>query len=304
MRPDADVVLALDIGGTKLAACLVDSDGRAYERQMIATNPADGAERVLERALMLLEHVRQRANSRELRARALGVSTNGLTHEDHVELAPAVPGWSALQIPKRLRERFALPVAIVNDVKAATLAEMSWGELREVREGLYVNIGTGIAAGLVAGGRLWEGAHGAAGEIGYVVPSLEALDDAGADRAPLEERISGRGVALWTGRELGRELTMAELMQGPASDPAVSGARARLLEELALWVANTAVVVDPERIVLGGGLMRCFTSVCERVQQTVDRVLPFRAEVVPARFGADSSLLGAAVRALRLGSAE
>ena len=167
-------VLALDIGGTKVVAAVVSADGSVRGRRVIATVPGDGADRVIERAIDLAADVREEHGAGEPLV-SLGVSSKGLTREDGV-LMSGMAGWSGLHIPARLRERFPdMAVSVMNDVKAATLAEMTWGALRGVSYGVYVNLGTGIAAGIVARGEILEGAHGAAGEIGYLVPGLEAL---------------------------------------------------------------------------------------------------------------------------------
>ena len=140
---------------------------------------------------------------------ALGVATKGVTGEDGV-LISGMPGWSSLRIPARLLGRFPdLAVSITNDVKAATLAEMTWGALRGVTYGVYVNLGTGIAAGIVTGGEILKGAHGAAGEIGFLIPGREALGPGkreatvgGDNAAPLEELVGGRAVRPGPARSL------------------------------------------------------------------------------------------------------
>jgi glucokinase len=296
----AERVLAIDIGGSKLAAGFVDRAGALTERCQVPTDAGDGAEQALDRALSLGEELlgdgsggAAGGGARGGDPVALGLSTNGLTREDGVELAPAVPGWDRLQIPSRLRERFpGLATAILNDVKAATLAELRWGALRDVREGLYVNLGTGVAAGIVTGGNLCYGANGAAGEIGYLAPTPQAAHARRLDEALLEERLGGRGVARWASAELGRPVTMAELFAA-GSDDRARELRDRLVDEIGFWVANVAVVVDPQRVALGGGLMRAASSLCGEVAAAIARVGPFSVEVVPARFGAESSLLGA-----------
>ena len=117
-------VLALDIGGTKLAAAIIGADGSMRGRHEISTRPEDGAEPVFVRALNLVAQVREeQAGGHPITA--LGVSTKGLTRDEGV-LISGMPGWSDLRIPLRLRERFPdLAISIMNDVKAATLAEMT-----------------------------------------------------------------------------------------------------------------------------------------------------------------------------------
>jgi glucokinase len=287
-------VLALDIGGTKLAAGIVDGDGRLRDRKLVATERLGGADAALDRALGLIDELLSSERGAGREPQALGVSTNGLTREEGVELAPAVGGWEHVRIPAELRRRFpGLPTSIVNDVKAGTAAEMRWGALRGVSEGLYVNLGTGLAAGIVSHGRLVQGANGAAGEIGYIVPSLQELGTLEPGQAILEERIAGRGVEMWSESELGRSVTAAELLELAEHDARARDLKERLLDEIALWVSNVAIVVDPSHIVIGGGMVRSAAEVCERIRDTVARAQPFPAEVRLAHFGGESALLGA-----------
>lgn len=266
---------------------------------MIGTNRAQGAEPVLERALGLVGEILAAEIACGRLPRVLGVSTNGLTREDGVDLAPAVGGWSRLRIPAALRERFPdLHATVANDVNAATTAELAWGALQGVSDGLYVNLGTGFAASIVVGGRVLEGAHGAAGEVGYIVPSLEGLARHVPGEAMLEERIGGRGVDARTKSELGRAVGAAELLERSHQGPRAREFKERLISEIALWVANVAIVIDPARVVLGGGMMRSGDEIGRRVQETLTRIAPFAVEVVRARFGAESALLGAGAVAL------
>ena len=290
----ADHVLAIDIGGSKLAAAIVSPEGELATQRSIETNASEGAQRVLAKALALGQAVARST----AQPGAVGLSTNGLTEEDRVALAPAVPGWEALKIPAALRNAFPdIPLAILNDVKAATLAELRWGALTNITNGLYVNLGTGIAAGIVVGGQLAQGAHGAAGEIGYIAPTPEAITRRRPDEALLEERIGGRGIRTWASAELGRPTTMAELM---AARPGTTehAIAERLIAEICFWLANVAVVLDPQVVVLGGGMMRGDTPLTTELEAAIERVGPFAIPVRPARFGAEASLLGAGAIAL------
>ena len=301
-------VLTCDIGGTKLAAAVVAADGSVRGRRVIDTQPAEARS----------DHppgsgagatVRQEEGATPPLT-AVGVSTKGVTREDGVLIA-GMPGWSQLRIPALLRERFPdMAVSIMNDVKAATMAEMTWGALRGISHGLYLNLGTGIAAGIVVGGEIVEGAHGAAGEIGYILPDREALggDRTGVTRpedvpAPLEEprwRPGGAG-AHQTGARTGarhERLSQQERRRRPSGRPA-----RRLFSELALWTVNVAIVLDPERVVIGGGFLRSPSDLCSRARQAFARAAVFCPEVEPAHFGADSALVGAGALALRADAA-
>ena len=129
------------------------------------------------------------------------------------------------------------------------------------------------------------------------MPTLEVLARQKAGHAPLEEVIGGRGVAAWASAELGSAITMAELMSVAPRQRRAFALRERLLDTVGLWVANVAIVVDPRRVVLGGGLVRSPEPVLQRVRHILAAAGPCPIEVALAHFGADSALLGAGAAA-------
>jgi len=287
-------VLALDIGGTKLAAAIVSDAG---ELRGTRTQPTgDDAGKALDRAIRLATDLLS-SDPAGQDITGVGVSTMGITRADGVALAPSVPGWAQLRIPARLRQAFdGRPVTVINDVKAATLAELAWGSLRGVSDGLYLNLGTGVAAGIVTGGTLLGGAHGAAGEFGYMVPTVAELS-LPRGSAPVEERIGGRWAAEAATRELGIPVTVADLFRLAQDDLRAQAVLDRLLDEIGLWAGNLAVLTDPEVLVLGGGLMHSAAPVLGRVTELIARIAPFPPRVVTARFGASAALAGAGAAA-------
>jgi glucokinase len=303
-RPTAAVgctALVLDIGGTKFAAAVGDANGDLRRVRVAPTSASDGGVRVLERAIALAQEVLVQEREAGGDVAALGVSTMGLTRADHVDLAPNVPGWSGLAIPATLAEAFTdLVVTVGNDVKAATLAELYWGALVGVEQGIYLNLGTGVAAGLVVGGQLVDGAHGAAGEIGYFL--LRGADEplmAADGAAPAEEALGGRGVESRARSILGRSVTVGELMDLAPRDERARQLADEVWDGIAALIANLAIVCDPEVIVVGGGYVRSGDAMLERVTEIVNRATPFPPDVTVGHFRADASLYGALALAQR-----
>jgi glucokinase len=225
------------------------------------------------------------------------VATFGVLRGGLVRLAPNVPGWDGMALPDLLRAEFGeAPIAIDNDVNAGAAAEVRWGALRGVDVGLYVNLGTGLAAALVVGGRVVPGAHGAAGEIGY-------LRDANADptfadgHAPLEEAVSGGALARRGSALLGRAVTTAELFE-LRDEPGVAALLDEVVETLSRTIANLCVTLDPERVVIGGGMMGAADHIMPRVKAALSRTVPFPPELSAARFVDDAPLVGAVALAL------
>ncbi len=228
---------------------------------------------------------------------AYAAVTPGLPLEHGVLLAPNLPGWERLPFGRTLAELLETEtITVANDVRAGALAEVRLGVLKGVDPALYVSIGTGLAAALVIGGSIIEGAHGIAGEIGYTCIDLAATPSPGA--APLEEIVGGKALGMAASEVLGEPVDAAALFQG--TNPATASIVQRAASTLAGALVNLVLLVDPARIALGGGLM----AEAERILPTIrtrlaslDRGLP-APDVVTARFVQDASLYGAITLAL------
>jgi glucokinase len=286
-------VLGIDFGGTKVALATATTGGaghRLHRTLRLPTLAAEGAAQVIERSL---------AAARSLTAgpAAVGVSTFGVVSQDRIRLAPNVPGWDGLELPRLLRAEFdEAPVVVLNDVNAAATAELRWGALRGVDLGIYLNLGTGLGGALIAGGRVLAGAHGAAGEIGYLL-GADPTRCFATGHAPLEELVSGgaltgRGAAL-----LRRDVTASELFD-LVDHAKVVALLANAIDALATAVANLCIAVDPQRVVIGGGMMSAAHHILPRVSAVAARAVPFPPEIVAARFIHDAPLLGAIALAL------
>lgn len=287
-------LLALDFGGTKIGLAVADASGRIERREEIPTDAEEGAERVLARGL---EAAQQLLREQGGALKAVGVSTMGITLDERVVLAPNVPRWDRLALPKSLRQAFGtVPIRIENDVKAATFAELKWGALQGVANGIYVNLGTGIAAGLVVGGRIVRGAHGAAGEIGFDPLSAEEWEAAAPGAAPLEESFGGRALAERVWGDLG--LDIEDAFARYRQDLKVRRVLDEFFDTLAFHLANLAIALDPSRIVLGAGLMRSEPIVRPALQERLARFTPFPVEVCSSAFKTEAALVGAVALAL------
>jgi glucokinase len=294
MAPErAGYVLALDFGGTKIAVGSARLDGELILSDRIETHAQRGPRQAIERAVAAARRVREGTPGDCL---GVGAVSPGIIAETGVQLTPNLPGWDRLPLLAVLRDGLGVSsIAVANDVNAAALAETRWGALAGSEIGVFVTLSTGVRAGLVIGGQVFEGAHGAAGEIGYSV--RDPADGAGfaAGHAPLEEFVGGRALGERAGALLGQSLTAAEVF----SHPDLPG---RFLDEwlaeLTMHVANLAIALDPERIAVGGGLMAHADRILPVLRERVEAVVPFPPEVVPARFLHDGALRGAAALAL------
>jgi glucokinase len=286
------MVLGIDFGGTKIALATATVSGEPLRDTRIETRASDGAPEVLRRAVEAANDLVEATPGRLV---AAGVSTFGVVRDGRVRLAPNVPGWEDLPLPAMLREGLGVPaLEIDNDVNAAATAELHWGGLAGTDVGLYVNFGTGTGAALIVGGRVVPGAHGAAGEIGYFL--REAGEPGYADgRAPLEEYTSGSGLAARGSELLGEPVAAADLFER-RSEPAVAALLDDAATTVGTAVANLATFLDPERVVVGGGMTTAFLPA---VRTAVAGAVPFPPPVQAARFIDDAPLIGAVALAVR-----
>jgi len=297
----SDFVVAIDFGGTKLDVATAALDGTIVASERLETDAAGGAEQAVERALACardLAATTEQTTGGSLVAAA--ASSPGIVLDDRILLAPNVPGWTDLPLAALLRDGLGVDhVVCETDVKAATLAEARWGALRGADPGVFLNVGTGLGAGIVVGGRVLHGANGAAGEIGYALRGPG--DDHGAvdGHAPLEEYAGGRALGERASALLGAELSAADVLaRAQEGDHDARAIVAETLAELAVGVANLAVLIDPARIAVGGGLMGSADLVLAALRRRVRQAAPFPPEVVAAHFVHDAALRGAIALAI------
>lgn len=287
-------VLAVDFGGTKASLAAVDATGRVLASERLPIHAERGAEQAVTRTLEAARDLI--AGVGAARLLASGVASPGIVLRDQVLLAPNVPGWSRLRLQDTFEGALGVPAMCATDVKAATLAEARWGHLRDVRTGLHVNLGTGLAVGVIVGGDVLTGAHGAAGEIGYNLLVASGAPDPHAGHAPLEERVGGGAIGA-RGREFGGSGDAASVFALARTDPAARAFLDDTLAELAVHVANAAILVDPARITVGGGMVESADVVLPALKAVLDGAVPFPPELLPARFAQDGPLVGAAALA-------
>jgi glucokinase len=244
---------------------------------------------------------------------AVGVSTFGIPFEDRVELAPAIDGWHSLAMGRELRAAFAgAQIRMATDAKAAAQAEARWGALAGCDPAVYLNLGTGLAAAIVVGGQVVTGINGAAGEIGYNLRSVSDVGQALAERALLEHMVSGQALGERAADSAGgrgsghgeaaggpgeaaggQQLTAADVFAAAATDRELDDLVDDFVEELAFHLVNLAILVNPQRIAVGGGMVRSWARIRPRLQDALQHGTPFPPELVVAHFPHDAPLLGA-----------
>jgi glucokinase len=287
------VILGIDFGGTKIAVAVCSLAGVRIDATTVDSLAIEGAAAAFAQGITAARALLEQAAPGRPVA-AVGVCTFGIPWDDRVDLAPAIPGWDSLAFGRELRAAFpGVPLRIATDVKAAAQAELRWGSLMGCDPAIYLNLGTGLAAAIVVGGKVVVGAHGAAGEIGYNLRSPDDVGLAEADRVILEAAVSGRALADLAGAALERPASAADTFELAKTNLDAGVLVGDFVRELAMHVVNLAVAIDPVRIAVGGGMMRSWAQIEPALREALDAAVPFPPQLVPAEFPFDAPLIGA-----------
>jgi glucokinase len=306
------LAIGVDVGGTKVAAGVVDPDGRVVEkvkRLTPAASPA-GTEQVI------VEVVTDLLGRHEVSA--IGIGAAGFVDESRstVMFAPNL-AWRDEPVKKRVEERLGRGVLVENDANAAAWAEAKFGAARGHEQVVLVAVGTGIGAGLLLDGRLYRGRWGAAGEPGHyrVVPDGRICGC--GNRGCWEQYVSGNALVAeareFARRSPGAAVRLLQLAGGNADGidgPAVTQAALegdnvalRCFEIIGHWLgtglADLAAILDPGCFVIGGGVSEAGDLLIGPARAAFESGLTgaaYRplAEIKPAQLGTDAGLIGAA----------
>jgi len=297
---NAGYVVGVDLGGTKILTALADAGGNILARVRVPTPDAGGVTAVLDR---LAETVRE--VSRGLSPAALGVGCPGpLDHVTGTVYQAPNLGWRDVPLAFLLKERLGVPVFVENDANLAALGEYTRGAGRGVGHLVYVTVSTGIGAGLILDGRIYQGEGGGAGEIGHMTLEPDGPPCRCGRRGCLEALASGTAIAR-RARELGlgnEDVTAAAVSRLAQEGDAVG---MDILREAAAYLgwglANVVTLLAPRRVVLGGGVTAAPGFVENVRAETARRTYGpawERVDVVPALLAGESGLYGAVALAL------
>ena len=309
----ASLIVGVDLGGTDIVGALSDLDGNILHHESIRSRSAqEGLETLMELVQGLVDIPRLPGQ----RIRAIGIGAPGVTlsREGIVTWAPAL-GWRNIPLKQLVEERFGVPAFVENDVNLHALGEHWRGTGQGVRNLVCIFIGTGIGAGIIINGDLYRGANYAAGEVGYIIPSEKYLGQCYEGFGCLEYLAAGFGIAqraCQAIREGNGEAILKQAggdIEGVSAEHVFIAARegdalacqivADVVKYLAIAVANVISILDPQMIVLGGGIAKSDDLILEPIKELVRGAVPAMPEIVVSQLGSDAGVLGAVALAMR-----
>ena len=308
--------LCLDFGGTKLAAGVVDGKNgqilRAARRPAVRDRGYGGG---IDAALELAGGILDEARLEVAALKGVGISFGGPMRSTggHVVRSMHVDGWQDISLAERVSERLGLPATVENDANAAAIAEWRHGAGRGSMDMLYVQVSTGVGAGIIAGGMLQRGASGGAGELGHVVVRsggpkcrcgnygcVESFSAGWALARDACEALEKGDIPLPVGTRTHSVDAEQLIALARAGDTAAATIVTTAFQALGLGVANAVNLLDPELIVVGGGIAHAEDLLFPCLENAVEtHVLPHLRpkRVVPGQLGGYAPLVGAALLA-------
>jgi glucokinase len=306
-------VLGVDIGGTKVAVGLVDREGTILtqgRKPMVANGTAEAAFEAVTGAIDSLSAAGNGIQS-------IGICAPGpLDPKAGVVLNPPnLPCWRNFPLAEKITSLYRLPVKLDNDANAAALAESRWGAARGYRYVFYATIGTGIGTGIVLDGRNYHGNTGSAGEGGHVSIDYHGPICGCGKRGCIEILAAGPAIgarARAKFADFSRHSTILDLARGnvagvtselvgqayAAGDPLAREILEETVEILTPWLGNIVDLLDPDVLVLGGGVAAMLSPFFDEMKNRLPNwcVNPHASEIplVMAHYGADAGIAGGA----------
>jgi glucokinase len=314
------LIVAIDIGGTKIAGGLVNEKGHLVgETLTVPTRAAEGMRTSFGQVLRVIGRLIRRAGGKD-ELSGIGLCAPGPVNPWNglVLNPPNLPGWINLPLAKKIEDRFGVPTKIENDANAAGLAEAIFGAGVGYRHVFYVTVSTGIGTGIILNRKVYHGKNGVAGEGGHVSIDYRSPYRCGCGTLGcIEALAAGPGMARRARVFLEQDHGAASLLRDMCGGH-LSRISPRMIEEarahgdpvakaivdesgfyLGVWLAGMITVLDPEAIVIGGGVSLIGKPLFDKIRETIpkytiNREFAAKTPILPAKLQRNVGVLGAA----------
>lgn len=281
--------ISIDIGGTSIKYGVIDDDVRILRKGETDTNAWEGGAAIVERVLGLIEMLKK-----DLEISGICISTAGIVDIGRgviLHSSPLIPGYIGVGWKATVEQKFGIPCEVENDVNCAGLAEYISGAAKGSSLALMLTIGTGIGGCLVENGSVYHGCCGSGCEVGYMHLPGGAFQDLGASSVMTRKVAEWKEepVMDWNGRRI--------FLEAKNGDEFCIRAIEEMVDTLGQGIANLCYILNPEVVVLGGGIMAQEEFLKEKIQSSVKNYLiPYIAEHTQIQFALhqnEAGMLGA-----------
>jgi glucokinase len=310
------LAIGIDLGGTNLKGVIMEQDGACRHLTRVPTEADKGGQHILDTIIRLIVRLIEK-EGKSNQICGVGIGTPGFVDEDGTVIGGAenLPGWKGTQLLAPVRKRFGLPAAAANDVTAMALAEARFGAGQGVRNMVCLALGTGIGGGIVLDGRLYKGSHGMAGELGHIVVETNGIQCTCGLKGCAERYGSATGIADIARQMAEQTSQVTALVRAVRRNPAKITSKTvydyvKKQDAVALQVHETASemlarvcgiicnALSPDRIILGGGVMKAGQVIIDEVVRRLPNhcweAIADRTEIVCAQLSDNAGVMGAA----------
>lgn len=271
--PDFKYIVALDIGGTKMIAALTDLEGKILEKTIFSTKGIKNREELFSLVETGIRSVLKISKEKVL---TISIGVPGTVSSDD-QVIHFIPSFNLrdVHLAEEMENRFGLPVRIANDVTLNALGELWLGAARGSKNMFLLSLGTGTGGAFVINGEVYEGSHGMAGEVGYMItswPKDRAIIDGFGS---LEGWFSGYSFEKTLGDLAGKRVDLKEYFYSHKKDKMFTKVLSEGCEHLAVALGNIMMLFDPDVIVITGGIgYNQYETLIELILPTIRRIVP------------------------------
>ena len=308
--------IGIDVGGTNVKIALVDSDGKIGYSNTIPTRAEMGYEYTINNMKQAIRDLmtETKLSAKDIEGIGFGLPGQVDFKSGIVRLITNIPGWVEIPLAKMIEDEFHIPTRIDNDVRCAALGELNFGAGKGCENLICITVGTGIGSGLIINGRLVRGASNAAGEIGHIKLQMHDGPICGCgDTGCLEAFASGPSIVAMAEEYIlgGKSTKYREMANGgaitpfivaeaaKAGDPVARRIFTRMGEYIGIGMASVVNLLNPERIIVGGGVADAGDILLNPLKETIkNRAMKIAGEtvqVVPAQLGNTAGVIGASL---------
>lgn len=313
------LIIGIDVGGTKVAGGLMTDKGRLVTSSVVPTRAEEGFKVSYGQILLLIESLIQEAHGKH-NIRGIGICAPGpLDQKSGIVInAPNLRGWKNIKLAQKITDHFGLPAKVENDANAAGLAEVLFGAAVGLRDVFYVTVSTGIGTGIIIDKKIYHGKNGVAGEGGHISIDFRSPYRCGCGTYGCIEALAAgpamaRRARVMLEQDYKAKSLLREMSHGHTSriTPKMIQDAARLKDRIALtiidetgfflgvWLAGMLTLLDPEAIVIGGGVAQIGRPLFRKIRETIprysiNRIFASKTPLVPAKLQKQVGVFGAA----------
>ncbi len=304
------LIVGIDIGGTKIAGGLVSAKGRLTKATKLPTKAAGGFNKSLGQVMKMIKQLIAQGGGRD-RIKGVGICAPGPLnpHTGLVINPPNLPGWENVELTRLVEKKFKLPARLENDANAAGLAEVLFGAAKGHRDVFYTTVSTGVGTGIIINKKIYHGKNGVAAEGGHVSIDYQSPYRCGCGTLGCIEALAAGPAMVRRARvKLEQEHTLPSLLREQTRNH-LSRITPIMIEEaakkgdafaksiidetgffLGVWLASMISVLDPEAIVIGGGVSLIGKPLFDKIRETIPQY------TINRRFAKHTPLLAAKLK--------